>query len=110
MTRPRLVLMLALLICAIGTPMLSNAADRNPNTDWLRDGQVGVFMHLLPGDPQGLERVGRFDVDALAAQLEELDASDRVECVQIQPLVFEHSPPGLDHRIGVRDFRAGPTR
>ena len=69
MTRSRVVLTLTLLICAIGMPMSSSAADRNANTDWLRDAQVGVFMHLLPGDSQALERVNRFDVDALAAQL-----------------------------------------
>ncbi len=74
MTPPRVALTLTLLSCSIGTPMSSSAADRNSNTDWLRDARVGVFMHLLPGDSRGLERVNQFDVDALAAQLESVGA------------------------------------
>ncbi|MBN2477310.1 MAG: alpha-L-fucosidase [Pirellulales bacterium] len=50
------------------------AADRNPNTDWLREARVGVFMHLLPGDARGLQRVRQFDVNALASQLEAVGA------------------------------------
>ena len=33
------------------------------------------------------------------------DCGNRVEGVQIQPLVLEHSPPGLDQRVGECDFR-----
>ena len=36
-----------------------------------------------------------------------LDRADRVECVQIEPLMFEHAPPGLDERVGKRDLRHG---
>ncbi len=32
---------------------------------------------------------------------------DGVEGVQVQPLVFEHSPPRLDQRVGVGDFGHG---
>ena len=49
-----------------------------------------------------------------------LDSPDCVECVQVQPLVFEHSPPGFnDHimvpaavrsTIGARFARAGRPR
>ncbi len=46
----------------------------NPNTDWFRDAQYGVFMHFLPADPKGLALVERFDVEALAKQLEKSGA------------------------------------
>ena len=55
------------------------------NTDWFRDAKWGVFVHYLAGlpsadDPEGTtpeswnERVDGFDVDALAAQLAEVQA------------------------------------
>ena len=30
---------------------------------------------------------------------------DRIERVQVQPLVLDHSPPGLDQRVRESDFR-----
>ena len=33
--------------------------------------------------------------------------ADRIERVQVQPLMFEHAPPGLDERVGKRDLRHG---
>jgi len=50
------------------------AGPNNPNTDWFRDARYGVFMHFLPGDGQSLALVERFDVNALAAQLEKAGA------------------------------------
>ena len=35
------------------------------------------------------------------------DRADRIERVQIEPLMFEHAPPGLDERVGKRDLRHG---
>jgi hypothetical protein len=32
------------------------------------------------------------------------DGGEGVEAVEEQPVVFEGAPPGLDHRIGERDF------
>ncbi len=46
------------------------ASPYNPNTDWFKDAKLGVFMHFLPADRQGLALVDRFDVDALARQLQ----------------------------------------
>ncbi len=53
---------------------LAQASPNNPNTDWFRDARYGVFMHFLPGNPADLEKVKAFDVDKLAAQLEEMGA------------------------------------
>lgn len=74
MIRTRVAWTLTLLTSVIAIRMSAHAADRNPNTDWLRDARFGVFMHLLPGDAEGLQRVGQFDVEALAAQLESVGA------------------------------------
>ena len=52
MTVPRTTLILTLIAYAIGAVGSTDAGDRNPNTDWLRDARIGVFMHLLPGDAQ----------------------------------------------------------
>ena len=46
----------------------------NPNTDWLKQARYGVFMHFLPGSPESLALVERFDVDDLTAQLERMGA------------------------------------
>lgn len=50
------------------------ATPNNSNTDWFKDAQYGAFMHFLPGDAAGLARVGDFDVDNLARQLETMGA------------------------------------
>lgn len=42
--------------------------------DWLKDAQLGAFMHFLPGDAAGLAQVDAFDVPALARQLKEMGA------------------------------------
>jgi hypothetical protein len=42
--------------------------------DWLREARLGVFMHFLPADAQGLARVNDFDVPALERQLTALRA------------------------------------
>jgi len=50
------------------------ATPNNPNTDWFKDAQYGVFMHFLPGDAAGLGRVRQFDVEGLTRQLQTLGA------------------------------------
>ncbi len=52
----------------------AQATVNNPNTDWLKDAQYGVFMHFLPGDAKGLALVKEFDGEGLARQLETLGA------------------------------------
>jgi hypothetical protein len=49
---------------------LGRAEPHNPNTDWFKDAQYGVFMHFLPGNDQQLAQVKQFDVQFLAKQLE----------------------------------------
>jgi hypothetical protein len=65
----QLVVSLLLLL-----PWRSQAAPNNPNTDWFKDAKYGVFMHFLPGDAKGLALVEKFDVEALANQLEAMGA------------------------------------
>jgi alpha-L-fucosidase len=62
----------ATLVCgSVG----SAAADpQNPNTDWLRAAQYGVFMHFLPADANSFASVEKFDVEFLANQLQEAGA------------------------------------
>lgn len=52
-------------------------ATENPSTsstDWLKEAQLGAFMHFLPGDPGSFAKVNDFDVNALAGQLEAMGA------------------------------------
>ena len=58
---------LAHLVLAVAMPG-GYAADTRDNTDWFRDAGFGVFMHLLPSDTQGLQRVRDFDVEALTKE------------------------------------------
>ena len=51
------------------------AADVSHAADWLKDARLGVFMHFLPGDPQGLSKVDDFDVPALTRQLKAMGVS-----------------------------------
>lgn len=60
-----------LLLTGVGE---GQATPNNPNTDWLHAAKFGVFMHFLPGDPQGFARVRDFDAEALARQLESIGA------------------------------------
>ncbi len=55
-------------------PTRSEADPNNANTDWLKNARYGVFMHFLPGDPTGLALVEKFDVEALAQQLDAMGA------------------------------------
>jgi hypothetical protein len=50
------------------------AEPNNPNTDWLKDARLGVFMHFLPGNEQQFAQVKAFDVEFLATQLQEAGA------------------------------------
>ena len=36
-----------------------------------------------------------------------LNGFDRVQCIEVQPLVLEHSPPRFDQRIGEGGLRTG---
>src|SRR6185369_7423219 len=49
---------------------LGFAESENPSTEWLRNARYGIFMHFLPGDPKTFAMVDKFDVLALAKQLE----------------------------------------
>lgn len=66
-TRPAVCLLLAL---SLGASAASNPA----RTDWFSQAKYGVFMHFLPGDDAGLEKVARFDVENLGNQLQTLGA------------------------------------
>ena len=68
-------LVAAIVVAALFHPARSTGAPNNPNTDWLKNARYGVFMHFLPGDAKGLERVRDFDVASLAAQLESASAN-----------------------------------
>ncbi len=50
------------------------AGSQSPQTDWLKNARLGVFMHFLPADAAGLAQVNDFDVEALAVQLERAGA------------------------------------
>ena len=60
--------MAALLIACLSVATQANAA----NTDWFRDAKYGAFMHFLPGSPEGLVQVEKFDTEALAKQLQSM--------------------------------------
>ncbi len=48
--------------------------DRAQNAAWMKDAKYGCFMHFLPGSPDRLALVEKFDVNALADQLVEAGA------------------------------------
>ena len=45
------------------------AADKSPQTEWLKEARIGAFMHFLPGNAEQFGKVNDFDADALARQL-----------------------------------------
>jgi len=67
-----------LCVLAVGTLLLHAApceADpENKDTDWFKDARYGVFMHFLPGNARSLALTDKFDVEALAGQLEAIGA------------------------------------
>jgi len=68
---------LRLLAMALGfwqVALAASAADQSPQTDWLKDARIGVFMHFLPGDAAQFAKVNDFDVAALATQLDGIGA------------------------------------
>ncbi len=67
-------LVAATALVALFHPAGSTALPHNPHTDWFKNARYGVFMHFLPGDAKGLERVRDFDVASLARQLESAGA------------------------------------
>ncbi len=60
----------ALLLVTLVAPWRAESGPNNANTDWFKNAKLGVFMHFLPADANGLTLVERFDVRALARQLE----------------------------------------
>jgi len=52
----------------------ASAADKSPQTDWLKEARIGAFMHFLPGNAEQFAKVNDFDVEALASQLEGMGA------------------------------------
>ncbi|MCL1920803.1 MAG: alpha-L-fucosidase [Kiritimatiellaeota bacterium] len=57
------------LTALLGLCALHASADsRNPNTDWMPEAKLGVFMHFLPG-AANFGDVDTFDVPALVKQL-----------------------------------------
>lgn len=61
------------LFIALLTPG-SWAADKSPQTDWLKEARIGAFMHFLPGDAEQFAKVKDFDVESLAKQLQGMGA------------------------------------
>lgn len=53
----------------------ASAAEQSSQTDWLREGRLGAFMHFLPGNAEQFAKVNDFDVEALANQLEGMGAA-----------------------------------
>lgn len=64
--------MVCALVLAAGVSGL--AGNMNPDTDWMHDGKVGVFMHYLV-DARGFAALDKFDVEGLADQLAEVHAA-----------------------------------
>jgi hypothetical protein len=62
---------LALILIVIGS---AQATPNNPNTDWFKDAQYGVFMHFLPSSAATLAQVKAFDAPFVAQQLEDMGA------------------------------------
>jgi hypothetical protein len=52
----------------------SPAADNPPETDWFKEAKLGAFMHFLPHNAEQFALVDKFDVPALATQLEAMGA------------------------------------
>ncbi len=51
-----------------------SSADRSASTDWLKEAQIGAFMHFLPANADDFAKVKSFDVEALAQQLHRMGA------------------------------------
>jgi len=47
---------------------------RHASTDWFQKSYYGVFMHFLPESEETFQKIEKFDVDALASQLQEIGA------------------------------------
>jgi hypothetical protein len=76
----------------------ADTADVPHAADWLKDARLGVFMHFLPPDAQGLARVEDFDVPALTQQLKAMGASYFVLTLG-QNSGFFNSPNAVYDRI-----------
>ena len=76
----------------------ADTADVPHAADWLKDARLGIFMHFLPPDAQGLARVEDFDVPALTQQLKAMGASYFVLTLG-QNSGFFNSPNAVYDRI-----------
>ncbi len=64
------------MLCCISWLTLASACavDCSPQTDWFKTARIGAFMHFLPGSAEQLAKVNKFDVEALAQQLDGMGA------------------------------------
>jgi len=74
MKKMRTTILRTMIGLLLGLTWTAQAELFNPNTDWFSRAKYGVFVHFLPSGKPGLEQVERFDVRALAKQLEEMGA------------------------------------
>lgn len=72
--------------------------DRALNADWMKDAKYGCFMHFLPGSPERLALVKKFDVNALADQLVEAGA-DYFVVTMYQNSGFFNAPNAEYNRV-----------
>lgn len=70
----RVVLSIIPLLFALNQPATGAPDVVGANTDWLREAQLGVFVHYLPGDPAAFAGVDAFDCEHLADQLASMGA------------------------------------
>ncbi len=70
-------------------------------------GTAGAEVHLV-GRLTTERGVGKTHVVFVHVERDQLlERADRVERVQVQPLVFDRSPPRFDERVGKRDLGHG---
>jgi len=84
----------------LASPCHGQGAPSSSRTDWLRDAQLGVFMHVLPQDTAGLAKVEDFDVAALARQLSRAGARYLVLTLGQNSGFFNAPNTAYDRRTG----------
>lgn len=90
-----------LLACVLfGLLSATRATPLNENTEWLRAARYGLFMHFLPADKTGLERVQPFDVQALAEQVHAAGAGYLVLTLGQNSGFFNAPNAAYDRRTG----------
>jgi hypothetical protein len=92
----------AWLVCILvfWSSLSGRATANNPNTDWFKEAKYGVFMHFLPGSATDLEKTGKFDVQALAGQLETMGAKYFVLTLGQNSGYFNSPNAAYDRRTG----------